>query len=107
MTDEEKALVPVWRLRSFVSQYLQGGCKILSQGSECKCPLCDLDRLYDALRWYGDEAVALAANMTAKRDMAVLASAQVLALDAGKRTADALGPNASGKPMDAAGGRSA
>ena len=108
MTEEEKALIPAWRLRAFVSEHLHGGCRILSQGSECKCPLCDLDRLYSALRWYGDEATALAANMTAKKDMAVLASVQVLALDAGKRTTDALGPNVQGQGEDtsAACGRS-
>lgn len=93
MTEEEKALVPAWRLRAFVSEHLRGGCKILSQGSECKCALCDLDRLYSALRWYGDEAAALAVNMTAKKDMAMLASVHVLALDAGKRAVDAVGPN--------------
>ena len=41
--------------------------------------------LRDALTWYGEEAAALAVNMTAKNDMAVLASVHVLALDAGKR----------------------
>jgi hypothetical protein len=89
MTDEEKKLIPAWRLRAFVSEHLHGGCKVLSQGSVCECPLCDLDRLYDALRWYGDEAEALAANLAAKKDMAILASV----LDAGKRTANALGSN--------------
>ena len=42
--------------------------------------------LRDALTWYGEEAVALAVNMTAKNDMAILASVHVLALDAGKRS---------------------
>ena len=47
-------------------------------------------RLREALCWYRDEAVALAANMTAKHDMAVLASVNVLALDAGKRADGAM-----------------
>ena len=93
MTDEENKLIPAWRLRAFVSEHLHGGCKVLSQGSACECPLCDLDRMYDALRWYGDEAAALAVNLAAKKDMAILASVQVLALDAGKRADDALGSN--------------
>lgn len=93
MTDEKKALLPAWRLRAFVRKHLHGGCRILSQGNDCKCPLCDLDRLHDALRWYEDEARALATNLTAKKDMAILASVQVLALDAGKRSTDVLGSN--------------
>ena len=92
--DTEKLHLPGWRLRAFVRQNLGGQCKVISLGAECQCALCDLERMYDALRWYGDEAAALAANMTAKRDMAVLASVQVLALDAGKRTDDLVGPNA-------------
>jgi hypothetical protein len=48
----------------------------------------------DALEWYATEARALAENMAAKHDMAVLASVNVLALDAGKRANDALTHNA-------------
>ena len=93
MTHEEKTLLPGWRLREFVRQNLNGGCKIISLGADCCCPLCDLERMYAALRWYGDEADALAKNMIEKRDTAVLASVQVLALDAGKRVNDLVGSN--------------
>jgi hypothetical protein len=82
---------PAQRLRVFVREHLQGGCKILSQGSECTCPLCDIERMSEALRWYGDEAYALSSNMNMQKDMAILASVQVLALDAGKRATDAVG----------------
>lgn len=52
------------------------------------------DILRAALEWYATEARALAENMTAKKDMAVLASVNVLALDAGKRASDVLTHNA-------------
>ena len=42
-----------------------------------------------ALRWYADEAEAIAKHLQEKRDTALLASVQVLALDAGKRARDA------------------
>jgi len=48
------------------------------------------DELLAALCWYGDEAKAIAANMLAKKDSAVLASVHVLALDAGKRASTAI-----------------
>jgi hypothetical protein len=38
------------RLRQWIRDRLQGGCRLLSQGSACQCALCDLDRLCDALR---------------------------------------------------------
>ena len=36
---------PANRLRSIIRQVLPGGCKMLSQGDGCGCPLCDIDRL--------------------------------------------------------------
>ena len=37
------------RLRAFAREHLHGGCRILSLGSECVCPLCDIDLIEDAL----------------------------------------------------------
>ena len=31
------------RLRGFIRGHVHGGCKILSVGDKCECPLCDLD----------------------------------------------------------------
>lgn len=84
--------IPAHRLRALIDPLVQGQCKILSLGPACTCPLCDLDKLYDALRWYEGEAVAIHKNMIAKHDMAVLASVNVLSLDNGKRSLDVLGP---------------
>ena len=64
---------------------LLGGTDDLSQSL-----IDEIEQLREALRWYGDEAAALATNMAAKKDMAVLASVQVLALDTGKRANDVL-----------------
>jgi len=36
------------RLRTFIKEHSSGGCKIISEGSTCQCPLCDVDRLYGA-----------------------------------------------------------
>jgi hypothetical protein len=33
------------RLRAFAREHMHGGCKMLSQGNACVCPLCDIDRL--------------------------------------------------------------
>ena len=84
---------PVGRLRQFIGDRIQGGCKILSEGENCKCPLCDLDRIQTALNWYKDEVVAISMNIVQKKDMAVLASVNVLSLDAGKRITELLGHN--------------
>lgn len=36
------------RLREFIRDHLHGRCRIFSQGSECKCALCDFDRIREA-----------------------------------------------------------
>jgi hypothetical protein len=36
---------PTERLKAFVRQAMPGGCKVLSLGDGCTCPLCDIDRL--------------------------------------------------------------
>jgi len=82
---------PIGRLREFIVNNINGQCKIISEGSECKCALCDLDRTQEALQWYGKEAFAILENLVKKNDMAVLASVTVLELDAGKRAKDILG----------------
>lgn len=33
------------RLRAWISDRMQGGCRMFSDGDACLCPLCDLDRL--------------------------------------------------------------
>ena len=88
--------LPAVRLRAFINARLAGQCKMLSSGSECTCALCDLDRLSAALRWYEDEARAIATNMPAGREMALYASVNVLCLDAGKRSLDVLGSASNG-----------
>lgn len=90
---EDDLSVPIGRLRKFISDHLNGQCKVISEGSNCQCPLCDLDRIQETLKWYAEEAQALSKNMIAKQDMAVLASVKVLSLDAGKRVKDLLGEN--------------
>lgn len=81
-------LGPAWRLRAWITERMQGGCRVLSQGSACQCPLCDLDRMRDALQWYASEADAIARNVVAQHTQAMMASMQVLALDGGKRARD-------------------
>lgn len=76
---------PVVRLRNFIQEHINGGCKIISEGSGCICPLCDLDRLIETLQWYGEHAEALSRYGTAKNDNAMLAVVTELMLDAGKR----------------------
>ena len=36
---------PEERLREFIREHKKGGCKVLSLGDACMCPLCDLDRI--------------------------------------------------------------
>ncbi len=45
------------------------------------------NEMREELRWYGDEANAIARNVMAKNTSAMMASMQVLALDGGKRAA--------------------
>ena len=53
------------------------------------------NQMCEDLAWYGDEANAIARNVLAKNTAAMMASMQVLALDAGKRAAKFVsGPNA-------------
>ena len=82
---------PIGRLRKFIGDNLNGQCKIISEGSECKCALCDLNRIQEALQWYREEAVAISMNLVQKKDMAILASVNVLTLDAGKRIIELIG----------------
>lgn len=37
------------RLNELIRRLAPGGCKILSRGAECLCPLCDLDRILGAV----------------------------------------------------------
>ena len=54
----------------------------------------EIERLRTSLKWYRDEAKALAKNMAGGAHAAgVLASVMVLSLDAGQRADVALGPN--------------
>lgn len=86
---------PAWRLRGFITSHMQGGCRMLSIGSACTCPLCDLGRLYDALRWYESEAKSIQKHQGSaahSAPSALLASMTVLGLDGGRRAEEALGP---------------
>jgi hypothetical protein len=40
---------PAKRLNAFVRQNLNGGCRVFSVGTDCKCALCDLELILDAL----------------------------------------------------------
>lgn len=88
---EDDLNLPIGRLRKFIKDNLNGQFKIISEGSECKCPICDLNRLQEALEWYRDEAKAISMNMALMKDMAVLASINVLLLDDGKKANNVLG----------------
>jgi hypothetical protein len=48
---EHDALI---RLLTFARKHTAGGCKVFSLGDDCLCPLCDIERLYDALKERGD-----------------------------------------------------
>jgi hypothetical protein len=45
MTDVMDFAVP---LKAWIAEHMQGGCKILSLGSACQCPICLLDHIVDA-----------------------------------------------------------
>lgn len=40
----------VLRLRAWIRGHMAGGCRMLSIGDACECPLCDLDRLFTFLK---------------------------------------------------------
>lgn len=80
------------RLRAVIRATVQGGCKITSQGEQCLCPLCDLDRIAAALGWYRDYAAALNRDLRGNKTDAVMASMTALSLDAGKRAECILEP---------------
>jgi hypothetical protein len=47
-----KQLTPANRLGAFVRDHSSGGCRVLTLGDQCECPLCDIDRLrHDARRY--------------------------------------------------------
>ena len=43
------------RLRAFVRKRSPGQCKMLSAGFDCECPLCDLNRLENAIKEVDNE----------------------------------------------------
>lgn len=73
------------RLFLFINEHQKGGCKMLSLGDKCTCPLCSYEDIIRSLKWYGAEAEAIAKNLN-KNTLAVEASVAVLNLDAGKRS---------------------
>ena len=73
------------RLKKFIQDNQHGGCKILSQGDDCECPLCDFDRIISALHWYGDYVGGIAKDFD-KNTEGILAAMTVFKLDAGKRS---------------------
>ena len=82
---------PEKRLRKLIQEHSKGGCKMLSLGEECNCPLCDLDKITRALWWYGEEAKAITKNFKEGKESALVASVRVLSLDGGKRAEGILG----------------
>jgi hypothetical protein len=78
----------LWRLREFIGQHLEGKCRILSIGDFCHCPRCDLDRVYEALLWYGEQATAMARYLKDPNTVAgTIAVAHALSNDKGSRAA--------------------
>ena len=73
------------KLRDFIREHQKGGCKVISEGLECQCPLCALDRIIARLHWYGEIAGSLARYGAAKKDQAMLACITELMLDAGRK----------------------
>ncbi len=41
---------PESRLKEFIRAHQAGGCRILSEGRACTCPLCDADKLTELSR---------------------------------------------------------
>lgn len=37
------------RLKNFARIRRPGGCRMLSEGADCNCPLCDIDRLQQTI----------------------------------------------------------
>ena len=74
-------------LRQFVVENKKpGGCKVLSEGSDCSCPLCDLNSIREVLDWYRDYVSVMSRDLKKKSSMdAAMASVTVLSLDAGQR----------------------
>ena len=68
--------------------------RLANQDDECVLLLKERDALREALRWYADEAEAIARHVLAQKTTAVMASMQVLALDAGRRARAILGEKA-------------
>jgi hypothetical protein len=73
------------RLEKFIRANLHGGCKMLSMGDGCECPLCDFDRIVHELHWYGSYAEGIAKDFDKNTD-GILAAMTVFKLDAGKRS---------------------
>ncbi len=72
------------RIKKFIQNNQHGGCKILSRGDACECPLCDFDRITSELCWHGSYAEGIAKDFD-KNTEGVLAAVTVFNLDAGKR----------------------
>ncbi len=56
---------PADRLRAFVREQRAGGCRMPSWGTECICPLCDVDRLVTQVSALRQEAARLLENEAA------------------------------------------
>jgi hypothetical protein len=51
---DEELEIATTRLRGFIESRLEGKCRIISEGHECKCALCDFDRMRAAIRGIKD-----------------------------------------------------
>ena len=63
------------RLKNFIREHSSGGCKMFSKGSDCLCPLCDVDALRGiADEWKLQQKQAQAALTAAEATIAALQS---------------------------------
>lgn len=51
------------RLKNWIRERVAGGCKVISLGSACRCPLCDADAVFDALATERITAASLRASL--------------------------------------------
>ena len=61
-------MTPKERLRDFLQKNIFCGCKILSLGDACACPLCDFDRLVEEIDRLTAEIKRLESIIRCQRD---------------------------------------
>lgn len=78
MTDED-VIAEAEKLKAWIRRKMTGGCRMLSEGEACQCPLCNVDHLRSALVACRSERDALRAYVQHAPECAISIAEELFA----------------------------